>query len=63
MLDLVSDGATMIFFCPSHKRDILSRKKFELVSSKAHGFVKNNFGIIANFLFKHQRHDILASFL
>lgn len=49
MLDLVSDGATMIFFCPSHKKDVLTRKKFELVSSKAHGFVKNNFGIITNF--------------
>lgn len=49
MLDLVSKEATMIFFCPSHKKESLTKERFNLISSKAHGFVKENFSVITNF--------------
>lgn len=49
MLDLVSDEATMIFFCPVHKRHSLLDERFNLVSRKAHGFVKEDFFTITNF--------------
>lgn len=51
-LDLVSKDATMIFFCPSHRRETLTKEKMELISQKAHGFVKEDFGIITNFFIK-----------
>lgn len=48
-LDLVSEEATMIFFAPKHKRELMTKQKFDLISNKAHGFVKDNFEVITNF--------------
>jgi len=52
VLDLVSKEATMIIFSPEHKRELMTKQKFDLVSNKAHGFVKKDFGIITNFFIK-----------
>jgi phosphoserine phosphatase len=51
MLDLVSKQATMIFFSPSHKKELITMEKLNFISQKAHGFVKEDFNIITNFFF------------
>ena len=41
MLDFVDEKATMIFFCPPHKRKLLTEERFSYISSIAHGYVKH----------------------
>lgn len=41
MLNFVDEKATMIFFCPFHKRKLLTEKGFAHISSIAHGYVKH----------------------
>ena len=52
MLDLLSREATMIYFCPVHERKYLTMEKFEPIYGKAHGFAKENFGVITDFFLK-----------
>lgn len=52
MLDLVSKEASMIFFSPSHKKESMTKERLNFVSSKAHGFVKENFSIITDFFYQ-----------
>jgi phosphoserine phosphatase len=49
MLENLSKDAKMIFFCPAHKQESLTREKFDLISQTAQGFVKQDFGIIAEY--------------